>query len=127
MVQKLIDLVEVGVEIVPEGGTPGGPPGELPSGVTGLPVAGVKKEGTYIDDHKAVKRVIDKAGYKYMCTTPAEIAAATGFPLEIVQEHLALLEVDEAAKFVQKGTANPTICGADALQRLVENLRKLKV
>jgi hypothetical protein len=88
----VFDLVEVGVEIVPEGGTPGGPPGELPSGVTGLPVAGVKKEGTYIDDHKAVKRVIDKAGYKYMCTTPAEIAAATGFPLEIVQEHLALLE-----------------------------------
>jgi hypothetical protein len=81
----------------------------------------------YLDDHKAVKRVIDKAGYKYMCTTPAEVAAATGFPLEIVNEHLALLEIDEAAKFVQKGTENPTICGADALQRLVENLRKLKV
>lgn len=120
-----IDTVELGVEIVPEGGTPVGPSG-LP-GVTGLPIGGVKKMGSYIDDHKAIKRVIDKAGYAYMCTTPAEIAASTSLPLEIVLEHLELLEIDEAAKFVQKGTENPTICGADALQRLVENLRKLKV
>ena len=121
-----IDTVELGVEIVPEGGVPLGPSG-IPSAVTGLPIAGVKKAGTYLDNHKAVKKVIDKAGYKYLCTTPAEIAAATGLPLDIVNEHLALLEIDEAAKFVQKGTENPTICGADALQRLIENLRKLKV
>jgi hypothetical protein len=127
MAQRVVDTVELGVEIVPEGGTPSGPPSGIPGGVTGLPGPSVMKEGTYLDDHKAVKRVIDKAGYKYMCTTPAEVAAATGFPLEIVNEHLALLEIDEAAKFVQKGTENPTICGADALQRLVENLRKLKV
>ena len=126
MTQRLIDTLEINVEIVPEGGIPVGP-GAPPSGVTGLPEVRPKKEGTYVDDHKAVKKVIDKAGYKYLCTTPAEIAAATGFPIEIVNEHLALLEVDEAAKFVQKGTENPTICGADALDRLVQNLRKLKV
>ena len=126
MVWEDIDTVELGVEIVPAGGVPMGPSG-IPSAVTGLPVAVVKKAGTYLDNHKAVKKVIDKAGYKYLCTTPAEIAAATGLPLDIVNEHLALLEIDEAAKFVQKGTENPTICGADALQRLIENLRKLKV
>ena len=120
-----IDTVELGVEIVPAGGTPLGPSG-VPA-VTGLPIAGVKKAGSYVEDHKAVKKVIDKAGYKYLCTTPAEIAAATGLPLDIVYEHLALLELDEAAKFVQKGTENPTICGADALDRLIQNLRKLKV
>lgn len=123
MAQRVVDTVELGVEIVPEGGSPIGPP----SGVTGLPIGSGKKVGTYLDDHKSVKRVIDKAGYSYMCTTPAEIAAATGLPIDIVNEHLAILEIDEAAKFVQKGTENPTICGADALQRLVENLRKLKV
>jgi len=125
MARKLIDTVELGVEIVPEGGRPIGPPGG--PGYPELPGPSVKQPKTYLEQHKAVKRVIDKAGYKYLCTTPAEVAAATGLPIEIVNEHLALLEIDEAAKYVQKGTENPTICGADALQRLIENLRKLKV
>ena len=125
MVQRLIDLVEMGVEIVPVGGTPLGPPTGPPIGE--LPGPRAKKPETYLDQHKLVKRVIDKAGYKYMCSTPAEIAAATGLPLDTVNEHLALLEIDESAKFVQVGTEDPTICGVDALQRLVESLRKLKV
>lgn len=83
--------------------------------------------GTYIDDHKRVKRVIDKAGYKYMCTSAARIAADVALPLEVVQEHLAIMELDESVKYMEKGTADPLVCGIDALQRLVENLRKLKV
>lgn len=125
MVRKLIDTVELGVEIVPKGGTPVGPLG--PPGVTGLPIGGIKKVGTYIDDHKAVKRVIDKEGYKSRCSSAARIAADTGLPLAVVQEHLEIMEVDECAKYVETGTEDPLICGIDALQRLVENLRKLKV
>ncbi len=102
-------------------------PGELPPGEgTGLPKPRERKPSNYVDQHKAVKKVIDRAGYKYLCTTPAEIAAETGLPLEIVEEHLELMQIDEAAKYVQKGD-NPSICGVDSLHRLVENLRKLKV
>jgi hypothetical protein len=127
MAQRLIDILEIGVEIVPEGGTPSGPPSGIPSGVTGLPTPSVKKAGSYVDDHKAVKRVIDKAGYKSRCSSAARIAADIGFPLEVVQEHLAIMEIDESAKFMETGTEDPLVCSIDALQRLVENLRKLKV
>lgn len=127
MVRKLVDTVELGVEIVPEGGTPVGPPDERPSVMTGLPMGGVKKVGTYIDDHKAVKRVIDKEGYKSRCSSAARIAADTGLPLELIQEHLEIMEIDESVKYLESGTEDPMVCSIDALQRLVENLRKLKV
>ena len=126
MAKRRIDTVEIGVEIVPEGGTPVGP-GGLPSAVTGLPIGGVKKLASYIDDHKAVKKVIDKEGYKSRCSSAARIAADTGLPIDVVREHLEIMEVDECARFMETGTEDPMICGIDALQRLVENLRKLKV
>lgn len=126
MTQRLIDTLEINVEIVPEGGIPVGP-GAPPSGVTGLPVAGVKKPKTYLDQHKAVKRVISKQGYKYLCTSAARIAAETGLPLDVVREHLEIMQIDESAKFMESGTEDPLVCGIDSLQRLVENLRKLKV
>jgi hypothetical protein len=126
MAKRRIDTVEIGVEIVPEGGTPVGP-GGLPSVVTGLPLGGIKKVGTYLDEHKMVKKVIDKEGYKSRCSSAARIAADTGLPLEIVQEHLEIMEVDESVKYLETGTEDPMVCGIDALQRLVENLRKLKV
>lgn len=126
MAQRVVDTVELGVEIVPEGGIPIGPPGEVPS-VTGLPIGGVKKVGSYLEDHKAVKRVIDKEGYKSRCSSAARIAADTGLPLEVVQEHLEIMEIDECAKYMETGTEDPMICGIDALDRLVQNLRKLKV
>jgi hypothetical protein len=85
MARKLIDTVELDVEIVPEGGTPVGPP---PTGITGLPIGGIKKVASYIDDHKMVKKVIDKEGYKSRCSSAARIAADTGLPLAVVQEHL---------------------------------------
>lgn len=125
MAWEIIDTVELGMEIVPEGGRPVGP-GERPS-VTGLPIGGVKKVGTYIDEHKMVKKVIDKEGYKSRCSSAARISADTGLPLEIVQEHLELMEIDESVKYLETGTEDPMVCGIDALQRLVENLRKLKV
>lgn len=125
MVKKLLDTLEMGVEIVPVGGTPVGPSG-VPS-VTGLPIGGVKKVGSYLEDHKAVKRVIDKEGYKSRCSSAARIAADTGLPLEVVQEHLEIMEIDECAKYMETGTEDPMICGIDALDRLVQNLRKLKV
>jgi hypothetical protein len=124
MARKLIDTVELDVEIVPEGGTPVGPP---PTGITGLPIGGIKKVASYIDDHKMVKKVIDKEGYKSRCSSAARIAADTGLPLAVVQEHLEIMEVDESVKYMESGTEDPMVCGIDALQRLVENLRKLKV
>lgn len=126
MAKRRIDTVEIGVEIVPEGGTPMGPPG-VPTAVTGLPIAGVKKMGTYIDEHKMVKKVIDKEGYKSRCSSAARIAADTGLPIDVVREHLEIMEVDESVKYLETGTEDPMVCGIDALQRLVENLRKLKV
>lgn len=125
MAKRRIDTVEIGVEIVPEGGTPVGP-GGLP-GVTGLPIGGVKKVGTYIDEHKLVKRVIDKEGYKSRCSSAARVSAETGLPLEVVQEHLELMQIDESVKYLESGTEDPMVCSIDALQRLIENLRKLKV
>ena len=127
MAQRVVDTVELGVEIVPEGGRPIGPPSGVPSAVTGLPVAGVKKMGTYIDQHKSVKRIIDKEGYKSRCTSAARIAADTGLPIDVVREHLEIMEIDESARFMETGTEDPMVCSIDALQRLVENLRKLKV
>lgn len=127
MAQRVVDTVELGVEIVPEGGRPIGPPSGVPSGVTGLPVGGIKKVGTYLDDHKAVKKVIAKEGYKSRCTSAARIGAETGLPIDVVREHLEIMEIDECAKYMETGTEDPMICGIDSLQRLVENLRKLKV
>ena len=124
MAWVVVDTVELGVEIVPEGGTPIGAP---PSGVTGLPIGGVKKMATYIDNHKAIKKVIDKEGYKSRCSSAARISADTGLPIDVVREHLELMEIDESVKYMETGTEDPLVCGIDALQRLVENLRKLKV
>ena len=125
MAKRRIDTVEIGVEIVPEGGTPVGP--SRPPSVTGLPIGGVKKLASYLDDHKAVKKVIDKEGYKSRCSSAARIAADTGLPIDVVREHLEIMEIDESVKYMETGTEDPMVCGIDALQRLVENLRKLKV
>jgi hypothetical protein len=48
-------------------------------------------------------------------------------PIDVVREHLEIMEIDESVKYMETGTEDPMVCGIDALQRLVENLRKLKV
>ena len=104
------------------------PPPVLPPG-TGLKPAEVKPvEIGFLADHKRLKKEVDKAGYKYLCTTPSKLAEKLSLPLETVLEHLEILQIDEAGKFVQgKSDEDPAFCSIDGLQRLVENLRKLKV
>jgi hypothetical protein len=102
--------------------TPVGPP------IPGLKPAEVKIPEGFLEEHKAIKTIVDKAGYRYLCSTPEKIAEATGLSLEVVEQHLAVLEMDEAGKFLQgKSALDRAFCSVDSLQRLVENLRKLKV
>ena len=111
------------------------PPGPTPPSVTPLPPPGVglrpaeiKVPEGFFERHKVIKAVIDRAGYRYLCTTAAKIAEETGLPEDVVNEHLSVLELDEAGKFLQtKSELDRAFCSIDGVQRLVENLRKLKV
>lgn len=97
-----------------------------PEGI-GLKPAAVPVTPTgFLEEHKKIKSIIDKRGYRYLCTKPSKIADDSGLPLDVVLEHLKVMELDESAKFMETGE-DALICGIDALQRLVENLRKLKV
>jgi hypothetical protein len=122
-----VPIVTVEGEL-PPGPEPEVPPVLPPPGV-GLRPAEIKErpEG-FIEIHKTVKKEVDKAGYKYLCTTPSKLAEKLSLSLETVLEHLEILQIDEAGKFVQgKSDEDPAFCSIDGLQRLVENLRKLKV
>ena len=80
---------------------------------------------TFLADHKKIRTYLEKQGKKYLCTTIDEVAGTTGIPKDVVQLHIDVMSEDEALAVVQKG-ANPAICSVDAMQRLVENLRKLR-
>lgn len=79
----------------------------------------------FLDDHKKIKKFIDKEGKKYLCPTTDEIVGEVGLSAFDVRLHLDVMKEDEAAVSVQKGD-NPAICSADGLNRLVDNLRKLR-
>ena len=121
-----VGLTEEGVPV------PGPTPPEVPVTPTPPPGVGLRPaeitpvEIGFLADHKKIKSIIDKRGYRYLCTKPSKIADDTGLPLDVVLEHLKVMELDESAKFMETGE-DALICGIDALQRLVENLRKLKV
>ena len=135
MVWELQDKKVVGsVPIVTEPGEePVGPPPEtpaiLPPEETGIRPAEVREAPTgFLERHKEIKRLVDKRGYDYLCTTVEKIASELALSPEVVQEHLDVLELDEAGKFLQTKTElDRAFCSVDSLQRLVENLRKLKV
>jgi len=80
---------------------------------------------TFLADHKKIRAYLEKQGKKYLCPTIDEIAGTTGISKEVTQIHIDVMSEDEALAVVQKG-ANPAICSVDAMQRLVENLRKLR-
>ena len=102
----------------------------LPPGETGIKPAEVREavSGTFLERHAAIKKLVDKRGYDYLCTTVDRLADELGLAPEVVQEHLDVLELDEAGRFLQTKTElDRAFCSVDSLQRLVENLRKLKV
>ena len=80
---------------------------------------------TFLADHKKIRAYLEKEGKKYLCPRIDEIVGTTGIPADVVQLHIDVMSEDEAIAVVQKGV-NPGICSVDALQRLVENLRKLR-
>ena len=80
----------------------------------------------FLDDHKKIKKFIDTQGKKYLCPPMDEIAGTTGIPEDVVRLHISVMEEDESIAVVGKGT-NPPVCGVDAVSRLVDNLRKLRV
>ena len=80
---------------------------------------------TFLADHKKIRAYLEKEGKKYLCPRIEEIAGTTGIPMDVVQLHIDVMSEDEAIAVVQKG-ANPAICSVDGMQRLVENLRKLR-
>ena len=81
---------------------------------------------TFLADHKKIKKFIDTQGKKYLCPPVDEIAGTTGIPEDVVRLHLDVMEEDESIAIVGKGT-NPPVCGVDAVSRLVDNLRKLRI
>jgi len=114
---------------VPPGPTPEAPTvTPLPEG-TGLKPAEVKERAEgFFERHKAIKAAVDKAGYRYLCSTVEKLATELELEPSVVEEHLRVLELDEAGKFMQTPTElDRAFCSVDAMQRLVENLRKLKV
>ena len=80
----------------------------------------------FLEDHKKIKKFIDTQGKKYLCPPMDEIAGTTGIPEDVVRLHISVMEEDESIAVVGKGT-NPPVCGVDAVSRLVENLRKLRI
>ena len=80
----------------------------------------------FLADHKKIRKFIDTQGKKYLCPPMDEIAGTTGIPKDVVRLHLDVMEEDESIAIVGKGT-NPPVCGVDAVSRLVENLRKLRI
>ena len=112
---------------VPPGPTPVVPPVTPPPGV-GLRPAEIKVPVGFLERHKAIKAAVDRLGYRYLCSTVEKLANELGLEPSVVEEHLRVLELDEAGKFLQTPTElDRAFCSIDALQRLVENLRKLKV
>lgn len=99
------------------------PPAKVPAAAARKTIA--TKIG-FLDDHKKIKKFIDTEGKKYLCPTTDEIVGAVGLSAEDVRLHIKVMEEDESAVPVQKGD-NPAICSADGLNRLVDNLRKLRV
>ena len=80
---------------------------------------------TFLADHKKIRAYLEKEGKKYLCPRIEEIVGKTGILADVVQLHIDVMSEDEAIAVVQKGV-NPVVCSVDAMQRLVENLRKLR-
>lgn len=111
-------------------------PGVIPMPITPLPpeeiglkpAVPVKVPTDFLSVHKLIKSAVDKAGYRYLCSTVEKLAESLGLEPSVVELHLSVLEVDEAGKFLQTPTEHDrAFCSVDGLQRLVEKLRKLKV
>ena len=79
----------------------------------------------FLARHRLIKRFIDKEGKKYLCPNITDIATKTGLDEETVKQHINVMEFDEAVALMQE-VDNPPVCSVDGLNRLVENLRKLR-
>ena len=79
----------------------------------------------FLARHRLIKSFIDKEGKKYLCPNISDIVAKTGLDEETVKEHITVMEFDEAVALVQE-VDNCPVCSVDGLNRLVENLRKLR-
>ena len=94
-----------------------------------IPVAAARKveqvPTKFLEEHKKIKAYLDKEGKKYLCPPVSEIMETTGLSENDVQLHISVMVEDEALAVVKKGD-NPVVCSIDAMQRLVENLRKLR-
>ena len=118
MVWKTVDRRVVGQVSI--GRTPTAP--YVPPVTPPIPLP---ETATFLADHKKIKAYLDKEGKKYLCPQIDEIAGTTGLSVDVVQLHIDVMDEDEAIAVMQKG-ANPVICSVDGMQRLVENLRKLR-
>ena len=79
----------------------------------------------FLARHRLIKGYIDKQGKKYLCPNITDIAAKTGLDEGTVKQHINVMEFDEAVALMQE-VDNPPVCSVDGLNRLVENLRKLR-
>lgn len=78
----------------------------------------------YLEEHKKINSFLKKEGYSYRCPSIAKIAESTKLDEATVKSHVDIMIVDENVTNVNK--TGEIICNVDSLQRLAENLRKLR-
>ena len=102
------------------------PPAAPPGPAFAAAKAPEKKIPTeFLARHRLIKSFIDKEGKKYLCPNISDIVAKTSLDEETVKQHVSVMEFDEAVALMQE-VDNCPVCSVDGLNRLVENLRKLR-
>lgn len=129
MVWKVAERKVVGEATISEKPVSGyTPPSYAPSGGPAFQAAKppVKEIPTeFLARHRLIKNFVNKEGKKYICPCITDIAAKTHLDEETVRTHVSVMEFDEAVALMQD-VDNPPVCSVDGLNRLVENLRKLR-
>jgi len=82
---------------------------------------------TFLEAHEIIKKLVDKRGSSNKCITLEDIQTDTGMTATQVKEHLDVMILDEAITNVYTENGNPMVCSIDAMQKLINKLRELKV
>lgn len=126
--RKIVGEAEV-AKTPPPGTPPAAPYTPLPSGGPAFVAATPAEKETptgFLAQHRQIKRFIDKEGKEGMCPNITHIAVKTGLSEEVVKQHVSVMQYDEAVALMQN-VEDPPVCSVDGLNKLVGNLRKLRL
>jgi len=125
--EKVVGSVGIGKseETAPTGEAPYYPPYTPPATP---PVAPSRRaemtRSQYYTQHEKILKELNREGKRGKCLTPEDIATKTNIDIEDVKEHLSIITLDEAGAEIHEKSG--VVCATDAMQHLVENLRKLR-